>query len=135
MGLFWKSRKMRFISEDAFEKNLASQTEMAPQTVAELHRVGVRPGAMLRLEYFFYTETKANGQALSDVLLAKGYSSELHPSADGSGLFCVTGWTTPVAVLDDPIVKWTAEMCRLGFAHDAEFDGWGTSPGQAEPEN
>ena len=132
MGLFWKSKTKPFISERASEKNLSKQTRLAPQVVAQLHRVGVRPGAMLRLEYFFYAKSKANGEALRDVLMAKGYSSECRPSAGWGRFFCVTGWTTPIAVVDDPIVTWTAEMCRLGFAHDAEFDGWGTNPKQAE---
>ncbi|HEX7670549.1 MAG TPA: hypothetical protein VF395_13235 [Polyangiaceae bacterium] len=25
------------------------------------------------------------------------------------------------------VVAWTAEMCRLEYSHDCEFDGWGTS--------
>jgi regulator of RNase E activity RraB len=132
MGLFWKNKPKRFMSEEALEKNLANQTRMSPQTVAELHRIGVPPGATLRLEYFFYANTKANGEVLMAALLAKGYSSECHRAADGSGLFCITGWTAPIAVLDDPVIEWTAEMCRLGFAHDAEFDGWGTMP-QSDP--
>jgi regulator of RNase E activity RraB len=133
MGLFRKRQTYRFVSEDALAKNLASQTEMSPQTVAELHRIGVSPCALLRLEYFFYADEKANGEALAAALLAKGYSSECCPAADGSGLFCITGWTTPIAVHDDVVVKWTAEMCQLGFTHDAEFDGWGTTPGQSDP--
>jgi hypothetical protein len=26
------------------------------------------------------------------------------------------------------VVSWTETMCRIGFEHDAEFDGWGTVP-------
>ena len=133
MGPFRKKQPKPFVGEDALAKNLANQTEMSPQTVAELYRIGVSPGAMLRLEYFFYADAKANGEALMAALLAKGYSSECCPAADGSGLFCITGWTTPIAVHEDPVVEWTAEMCQLGFTHDAEFDGWGTTPGQSDP--
>lgn len=135
MGLFWKKKPDRFVSEEAFEKNLANQTVMAPQTVAELHRIGVAPGTTLRLEYSFYATSKANGEALMSALRGKGYSAECQPAADGSGLFCITGWSTPIAMHDEPVVGWTDEMCRLGLEHDAEFDGWGTSPEQPDAGN
>jgi hypothetical protein len=28
------------------------------------------------------------------------------------------------------VSAWTREMCEIGFAHDCEFDGWGTTPDQ-----
>lgn len=31
------------------------------------------------------------------------------------------------------VVEWTKEMCRLGYSHDAEFDGWGTNPPDGAP--
>jgi hypothetical protein len=128
MNFFWKKKPDRFVNEAAFRKNLANQIRMAPATVAELHRIGVSPGTALRLEYFFYARDRANCAALMSALLDKGYSSECRTSADGRKLFCITGWSAPIAMNDVPVVDWTAEMCRLGFAHDAEFDGWGTSP-------
>ncbi len=135
MGLFWKKKSERFVTQEAFEKILANQTGMVPQTVAELHRIGVSPGAALRLEYFFYAKSKASGEALKAELQGKGYTSECRSSADGSKLFYITGWSTPIVMSEEPVVGWTAEMCRLGFAHDVEFDGWGTTPEQPEMAN
>jgi regulator of RNase E activity RraB len=135
MGLFWKKKPERFVTEKAYEKNLANQIGLAPQTVAALHRIGVSPGSALRLEYFFYAKAKANGEALVSALRGKGYSAECRPAADGSDLFCITGWSTSIAIDDEPVVGWTAEMCRLGLAHDAEFDGWGTTPEQPDAAN
>jgi len=54
MWPFRKGKQSRLIDRDSFERNLASQTAMAPQTVAQLHNAGMRPKAKLRLEYFFY---------------------------------------------------------------------------------
>lgn len=130
MGLFWKKKTDRFVTEEAFEKNLANQIRMAPQTVAELYRIGVPPGAALRLEFFFYAKSNANGESLTVALQGKGYSAECQLSADGSELLCITGWSTPIAMYDESVIGWTAEMCRIGRAHDAEFDGWGTTPEQ-----
>jgi hypothetical protein len=128
MSLFPKQR--RFVSEEACEKNRAEQVRMAPQTVAQLHAIGVAPGAPLRLEYFFYSNKATKGAALAAALATKGYSSECRPAADGSASFCITGWSTPIAVRDADVVAWADEMCSLGFEHDCEFDGWGTTPHQ-----
>src|SRR4051812_39807203 len=135
MWPFGKGKAARYVDQSAFERILASQTTMAPQTVAELHKAGMPPQALLRLEYFFYASSLSNGEALARDLVGKGYSSECSPAADGGPLFCITGWTTPFAIDEGSAVAWTAEMCRLGFDHDCEFDGWGTNPHQPELQN
>ena len=40
--------------------------------------------------------------------------------------FSVIGLTTPVRMDETTVVQWAEDMCRTGFAHDCEFDGWGT---------
>jgi hypothetical protein len=30
------------------------------------------------------------------------------------------------------VLNWTETMCRVGFEHDCEFDGWGTLLDQAQ---
>jgi hypothetical protein len=122
----------RFHDQAAFERNLAKQTAWAPQTVEQLRRAGMRPGASLRLEYFFYAGNPVAGEALASVLQAKGYSSECAPAADGSPTFCITGWSNPLPMDEENVVRWTDEMCRLGFDHDCEFDGWGATPDQPD---
>jgi regulator of RNase E activity RraB len=135
MWPFGKGKPARLVDQAAYERNLASQTTMAPQTVTQLHEAGMQPRALLRLEYFFYAASRSNGDALARDLLAKGYSSECRPAADGSPLFCITGWSTPFPIDEGSAVAWTTEMCRLGYAHDCEFDGWGTNPDQPDLQN
>jgi hypothetical protein len=133
----WPFRKKssRFHDEAAFERNLANQMAMAPQTIEQLRGIGVLPEATLRLEYFFYAASRETGDALTSVLHSKGYSSDCRPAADGSATFCITGWSNPLPMDEATVVRWTAEMCRLGFEHDCEFDGWGTTPHQPDLQN
>ena len=120
----------RFVTEAAFQSNLDRQTSMSPETVAQLREYGVTADSELRLEYFFYTNTREKAQALAEVLEAKRYRVGLGPSASDDSLTVVTGWTTPIIMDSENVVKWTEEMTRLGYAHDCEFDGWGTNPNQ-----
>jgi hypothetical protein len=128
-------KKSRFLDREAFERILTSQTTMAPQTVEQLRKIGVPSNATLRLEYFFYAASQDAGDALAVHLRAKGYSSECAPAADGSASFCITGWSLPVSMDQAAVVRWTIEMCHLGFDHDCEFDGWGTTPDQPDLQN
>ena len=120
----------RFVSEKAFQKNLARQVTMTPQTLAQLRQYDVSDQTELKLEYFFYTDTAAKAAALAGVLSQKGYTAEHGPSAGDSKLFIITGWTKPMLMNEPTVVEWTRQMCRIGFEHDSEFDGWGTNPDQ-----
>jgi hypothetical protein len=82
------------------------------------------------LEVFFYTDTEAKAQDLAKALKALGYEIEFRAPAGDSRQFVVTGWTTPIRMTDSSVVAWTERMCRLGYEHDCEFDGWGTNPKQ-----
>jgi len=119
-----------FVSEQAFRENLARQTAMSPQTVAELRKLGVTESAKLRLEFFFYASVEANAQQLATALRDLGYQVEAKVAAGDSRLFVVTGWTSPIGMDDESVIQWTEKMVRLGYAHDSEFDGWGTNPQQ-----
>ena len=120
----------RFVSETAFQKNLANQVAMAPQTLAQLRQYDVSEQTELKLEYFFYTDTADKAAALAGVLSQKGYTAEHGLSAGDKKLFIVTGWTMPILMNEPTVVEWIRQMCRIGFKHDCEFDGWGTNPEQ-----
>ena len=122
----------RFHSEADYQRNLAHQTEMTPQTVDQLRSHGVGPDSMLRLEFFFYTDTDAKASKLASVLQGLGYDVEHVEAADGNGSFLVNGWTTRLRMDTPGVVSWTREMCNIGYSHDAEFDGWGTNPEQEQ---
>ena len=121
---------IKYISEAAFQSNLARQVAMSPQTVAQLRQLGVTTETELKLEYFFYTNSQDKAQALAEALKTRNYSVEIGPSASDKSVVVVTGWTVPMRMETENVVKWTGEMTRLGYEHDCEFDGWGTNPSQ-----
>ena len=120
----------RFVFEKDFQKNLANQVAMVPQTLSQLRQHNVSEQTELKLEYFFYTDTDDKAAALASVLSKKGYTAEHGPSAGDKKLFILTGWTGPMLMNEATVVEWTRQMCRIGFEHDCEFDGWGTNPEQ-----
>jgi hypothetical protein len=123
-------KPQRYVTESAFREKLAKQKLMSPQTVAQLRKHGVTDQANLKLEFFFYTDKDAKGQALAKALRDLEYKVECGAAAGESRLLLVTGWTIPLKMSEDSIVTWTEKMCRLGYEHDCEFDGWGTNPSQ-----
>jgi regulator of RNase E activity RraB len=120
----------RFLSSESYEKNLITQTTMSPQTITQLREYGVTEESLLKLEYFFYTDTKNKAESLSDTLKNKGYSTEFGLSAGDEKQYLITGWTSPIQMKEPIVVAWTKEMCEMGFKHDCDFDGWGTNPEQ-----
>lgn len=121
---------MEFVTQEAFEANLANQTSMTPETLKQLRIYGVTPERRLKLEFFFYTNEAVKGEALAGELQAKEYSAHHGPSASDASLIVVTGWTAPMPMSTNVVLAWTEDMCRIGFKHDCEFDGWGTNPAQ-----
>ena len=103
---------------------------MTPQTLAQLYEYGVTEDSELKLEYFFYTNNEDKAASLRKALVNLGYSGEFGQSASDDSIYIVTGWTTPIKMDRDSAVTWTESMCKIGFEHDAEFDGWGTNPEQ-----
>ncbi len=128
-GIF-SGKQKRFIDEAQHKKNVASQLSMSPQTVEQLRGYGVTEDKLLRLEYFFYTDSPEKAEALNSQLSSLGYSSEFGTSAGDDRIQIVTGWSTPIAMATNSVLNWTEQMCKLGFEHDCEFDGWGTNPEQ-----
>ena len=131
MPLFdrFRSDRKRFVSPDDFERNLRRQLAMTPDTLAQLRALGVTPDSSLKLEFFFYTDTADKAIALATPLAEFRYAVEQGLSATDKNLWIVTGWTTPIRMTDEIVLAWTEQMCRLGFLHDCDFDGWGTRPG------
>jgi hypothetical protein len=129
VGLFTR-RPKRYWSQEAHRANLARQVGGVPQVLRQLTELGATADRPLRLEYFFYTDAEQKAAALGAALRQKEYAVEAGRSPAGRNQYCVTGWTTPVVMDVDAVCAWSAEMCELGFTHDAEFDGWGTNPNQ-----
>ncbi len=129
MGLsdLFSTQPKRFVSQKAFEKNLEKQMALTPQTLQQLRTYDVTPEKRQKLEFFFYTDTVEKAAALAEELKNKNYEVEHRPSASNAKVQIVTGWTAEIAMSDNTVLDWTREMCTLGFAHDCDFDGWGTN--------
>jgi len=134
MGLFdifkRKSEESKFVNENSFSNNLVNQVKMAPQTIAQLRGLGVDENKKLKLEYFFYTNTQAKAESLTNELVKLGYTALNDNSAGDKNLFVITGWTSQIVMSEDVVKNWIKQMCELSYKFDSEFDGWGTTPNQ-----
>lgn len=132
MGLFdfFKPKAKPFVSESAYNSNKSTQTQLTPQTLGQLRKLNVDEGRALKLEFFFYTDTAEKAQALTTDLSNLGYETSNSLSATNSKEYVITGWTTKILMTDSSVGEWVNQMCDLGFKHDCEFDGWGTTPEQ-----
>jgi len=120
----------QYQTEEQQDANRKKQIEMTPQTLEVLRQYGISDASFLRLEFFFYTNTKEKAEGLSDKLISLGYSSSVGTSASDAKRLLVNGWSTPIKMDEASACNWTASMCDLAADHDCKFDGWGTNPGQ-----
>jgi len=117
----------RFVSQKEFEENLEKQMALTPQTLRQLRTYNVTREKRRKLEFFFYTNTVEKAAALAAELLSKNYEVNHRPSTSNAKVQIITGWTEEITMSDNTVLDWTKEMCALGFAHDCDFDGWGTN--------
>ncbi|MGQ0827328.1 MAG: ribonuclease E inhibitor RraB [Bacteroidota bacterium] len=133
MGLFdiFKSKQNKqYLSEDMFISNTAVQMDATPNTITQLRKIGASEAHNLKVEFFFYTNTKEKANQLANQLLKKEYSVEYYLTEDDSATYIITGWTTQMRMNEKALLAWTKEMCEIGYKYDCEFDGWGTTPDQ-----
>lgn len=129
LSLF-SNRPKQFVSEADFRQNMAEQMAMTPMTLQQLRKIGVTPDRELKLEFFFYTDSLQKAVSLANDLKQRGYEIEHGPSASDKATQIITGWTVKMTMEDGGVLDWTRDMCQLGFSHDCDFDGWGTTPAQ-----
>ena len=131
MGLFdFLKNKKVFVSENQFNKNLASQKRMNFDTLLQLGKYGVDNDSQLRLEYFFYTNEQDKASNLAIELSKLGYEVTVDISEGNKDQWVITGWTTKMQMDLNTVTGWTNQMCKLGYDNDCDFDGWGTFPDQ-----
>jgi hypothetical protein len=128
----WMRTTRRYVTEQAFQKNLRNQLAGSPRTLEQLLKLGVPRESCLRLEVFFYSDSEERAQNLAGHLSESGYEVSCQPSAHDERLWLVNGWSTPVRMTETSVLEWTGSMCRVGFDHDCKFDGWGTFPDQSQ---
>ena len=94
----------RFQSDDAYAQSRAKQLKMTPQTMAQLRKYEVTDRTQLKLEYFFYTNTKDKAEGLLRKLVGMGYTANSDHSGRNKKQFVVTGWTTPMKMDDETVL-------------------------------
>lgn len=127
---FPQEKSSKFVSEQEYIFNLEIQTKMSPKTLEQLRDLGVDDFKKLKLEFFFYTDKEENAKKLTSELEDEGYEVSYGPSASDKKLLVITGWTKPMQMDENTVREWTRDMCSVGYEHDCQFDGWGTSPKQ-----
>lgn len=132
MGLFdfFKPKAKPFVSPSAYAANKTNQAQMATQTLGQLRKLNVTETCELKLEFFFYTNIHEKAQALTADLVNLGYEANNSVSAGNSKEYVITGWTTKMPMTNQAVAEWANQMTELGYKHDCEFDGWGTTPDQ-----
>lgn len=115
-----------FVSTKSFARNILNQMEMTPMTLTQLRKNNVSQDTELKLDYFFYTNNVEKAKKLSEELLKLNYKVEYRLDEQKRKQFIITGETTNIKMTDSIVLKWTADMCELGYKCDCEFDGWGT---------
>lgn len=122
------SNNNRYVTEESFKNNFQNQVNMTPKTLEQLRKLGVTANNELKLEYFFYTNSDDKAKKLADELSKLNYQVEHRLAVDSETEFVITGWTTRMKMSEDVVIKWTKEMCELGYKFDCDYDGWGTQP-------
>jgi hypothetical protein len=131
-SLFGKSARNDgpFKSEDDYARSRALNLKMTPETMVQLRKFGVTDESQLKLEYFFYTNTREKAAALAQKLATMGYAGDFDTAANNKKQFVINGWTPKMKMDKQTVLDCTTAMCDIGREHDCEFDGWGTNPKQ-----
>ena len=120
----------RFVRKRKAIENEKMQIGLVPVTLDLLRNYGASDDSELRIEFFFYTDTKTKAESLAKEIRNLQYEVETGKSAGRKNLFSITGWTTKMKMDDETVQQWTEHMCELAYKFDCEFDGWGTMPNQ-----
>lgn len=120
------SRYKKYVAEEAFETNLANQPRNSRAVLAQLRQLNVTDQSTCELEFFFYTDKEEKAADLNAALMAMGYSSAYELSTYKRKQFIITGSTGKIEMSAESVSSWAEAMCRVGYKHDCEFDGWGT---------
>lgn len=115
------------VNEEKFESGNEAQ-ESATSILMDLVRnADVSVNGELLLDFFFYTNQKEKAQELTNALRKFGYVVRIGERTASDLKYSITGQTIPMPAEDDVVLDWSKKMNELGYVHDCQFDGWGTS--------
>ena len=124
-----------FVTTSKFNSNCKRLIKFVPVFIDHMRNLGVTSGQELKLEYFFYTNTKEKAEQLANEISKLNYSVEFRLSAGDDNEYVVTGWSSKIKITNDLLTAWAKEMCDLGYKFDCDFDGWGTDPSDLQTFN
>ena len=132
MGLFnFFKGSNRFVTDKQYSDNTAKQKGMNTQTLSQLSKYGITDTSDLKLEFFFYTDEQNKASNLAIELKKLNYQiDKVDTAANDKKQWVINGWTTKMKMDLQTVTNWTAQMCKLGYDNDCDFDGWGTLPDQ-----
>ena len=64
------------------------------------------------------------------MLIKLNYESHYSLATHNSNEYVITGKTNRIKMTNNIVLKWSVQMCELGYNYDCCFDGWGTNPNQ-----
>lgn len=124
LHLLKRQRKKQFVSEINFSTNRGRQSHLAIEKLVNLREANVEEEDMLKIDYYFCTDTVEKAQELIKALQHLDHSIENKISDSKKGVLIVKGTSTPVKMMHEVLRKWAFDMCDLGYKYDCNFDGW-----------
>lgn len=118
------------MSDSSNEAILEKQLMMTPVTWKTLQTHGVTDATPLLLDLFWFAATEDNARALASSLTGQVTTSPtVGPIQDRWAIEAQYG---PQSFTLDTLRYLVKQMCKLGFSHQCEFDGWSAQiPGSA----
>lgn len=122
---FLKPKKQkRLVSENDFNANLVKHYRLATESLVGLRDNGIEEEDELRIDFFFYADTRQKAEALQTEIIEKGFTSNFETALHDKNLFIVSGKTGKIKMMHEFLSKWVTEMSELGYEHDCILDSW-----------
>ena len=116
------------LTEDGYRTILAKQLAMNEKTLARLRELGLTDETEVQLNFLYYAPNESDAEDLWSFLIEEtDYEVGIHPEANSSGQWIVSGHTQKTTISKEILDEWVEWMIAAGFDHHCEFDGWGTS--------
>ena len=116
--------RSRYVSEKLHQDNLRRQILIYPKVLGEIRSNGINEHAVMKLNFFFYTNRRAKAEKLKNELLSKGYELNEVRKSLSNRKWMVSGFSKPIQMEVGVLGEWSHYMCEAGYQHDCFFDYW-----------
>ncbi|WET01781.1 ribonuclease E inhibitor RraB [Flavobacterium sp. YJ01] len=122
---FLKPKKQkRLVSDNDFNANLVKHYRLATESLVSLRDAGIEEEDELRIDFFFYADTRQKAEALEMGIQEKDFSANFETALHDKNLFIISGKTGKIKMMHETLSKWVTEMSELGYGNDCIFDSW-----------